>query len=100
PPLERCSDALDALFDYLGRTVGEIQPDEMVVSFVYKERASRHERHMFSKGVFEQVFTSDRFRQLDPQKQAAFGMSPPRLYREIAFESVEHSVASIPVDLA
>src|SRR5690349_1068719 len=86
------------------RSIGKVQPEMPKALFGESvpcvETISRNKRHFFADCVFKEFLAVHSLRQSNPQEQSALRMSPLHIFGEEFFQSCEHDIATLAIDLA
>ena len=92
------ADATDPLADLVVVAGGEAQPQRVAAAAVEVGGLARHEGHVLAQRAREQVGGVDEVGERDPHEQAAGGVRPLGLRREVLGQGVEHRVAPAAVE--
>src|SRR5204862_5999940 len=78
----------------------EVESHEIELRIASEEGSSGYKSDAFTQCLLKQCFGADSLRQLNPQKQSAFGPCPSRLLRKVTIHRRKHSLATLAVDRA
>src|SRR3954452_17835046 len=95
------ADPADPLADLVLVRSREVQAHRVAaLAAVHVGGRPGHERHVLAQRLRQQVRRIDVVRKRRPHEQPAGGVRPARLLGKVALHSLEHGVASAPVDVA